>query len=472
MKFLLLYGLLLTSSIVLAQEKLPDLMPIVIDAAEGIVDIKNIGNARAQPSRVFIVCSRIPPKAKRAIPCARGLHLNGFIAKWNALPFDIPALNPAGVYHLHVFSDHAFPRKTGVHGMSITVDPLRQIAESNETNNQAHLDTVIQPLKHAPTSPTTKPTGHLNFDVANTHNDPLSHVYWSINHSGQRYPDIASGSGASAVSISVAPGVYDLHLWRELIVMKKSAFKPDRILGRNIEKVIPGITIVAGKTITRKVTFDTINAGDLLIQTSADGKPDQAYISVYDQRDHPVLNIYPAKFSAQTRLKLIPGRYHLKVRPVGKTGVQGDGYTGKTEAIEIKAGKTLVKAFNFTRPKKGSLTITAFVNGSRSKAEITIRKAGTKNHFGALAASYNLFSNQAILLPGRYDLSIRPLQFCFSPGGVDVFHGGVQAPGIRQRRIKGVKPVILQNIEVKPGKTLKQTVKFSVDPHNFQKICL
>jgi len=64
------------------------------------------------------------------------------------------------------------------------------------------------------------------------------------------------------------------------------------------------------------------------------------------------------------------------------------------------------------------------------------------------------------LVPGNYDISVLPLEYTLSPGGVDVFHGGVEAPGIKTKRIHGVEPIILHNIEIRPGATLKKSVNF------------
>ncbi len=41
-----------------AQDKLPDLIPMVVDANKGLVEVRNIGGATAESSQLVIVCSR------------------------------------------------------------------------------------------------------------------------------------------------------------------------------------------------------------------------------------------------------------------------------------------------------------------------------------------------------------------------------------------------------------------------------
>ncbi len=110
--------------------------------------------------------------------------------------------------------------------------------------------------------------------------------------------------------------------------------------------------------------------------------------------------------------------------------------------------------------KKGMLALSVLVNGSWSKAEIGIRKGGRKGRLSAVGATYNLFTNKAEFLPGHYDISVRPLKAYLSLGVPDIFHGRSSGTGIKTRRVKGVEPIILRDIEIKSGETLDETVKF------------
>ncbi len=134
-----------TANSAAASSKLPDLMPVVVNADWGLVEVRNIGEAAAEPSRVFVNCSRIFHGKTTA--CGAGLQLPGYIEKWNILPYDIPALQPGGSYRFHVFGDHAFPSRPGSYGMSISADPYKRVTEASESNNATRLDTLIKAEK-------------------------------------------------------------------------------------------------------------------------------------------------------------------------------------------------------------------------------------------------------------------------------------------------------------------------------------
>jgi len=142
----LIISLFVMASMALAQEKLPDLTPVVINASQGLLEVRNIGNEVAKPSQLYVVCSMFHA-GQRSTPCAAGLHLPGYIAKWNALAFDVPALQPSGKYLLRLFGSGALPRKPNNYGMKITTDPLKHIVEANESNNYTRLDTTIKAEK-------------------------------------------------------------------------------------------------------------------------------------------------------------------------------------------------------------------------------------------------------------------------------------------------------------------------------------
>jgi len=54
---------------------------------------------------------------------------------------------------------------------------------------------------------------------------------------------------------------------------------------------------------------------------------------------------------------------------------------------------------------------------------------------------------------------------------VDVFHGGVSGPSLRTRQLPGVKPVILHDVEIKPGEKSKRTVEFK-GVTRYTKVCM
>jgi len=128
--------------------KMPDLIPVVTNVNQGSVQVRNIGNATAGASKLFVVCSVL--SGGRSIPCATGLHLPNYDAAHNTLMYRIPALRPGARHGLRLFGPRALPRRPGIYGMKLFADGERRIAESNERNNVSRLDTVIRgkPIVH------------------------------------------------------------------------------------------------------------------------------------------------------------------------------------------------------------------------------------------------------------------------------------------------------------------------------------
>jgi len=61
-----------------AQDQLPDLIPVVIDANQGHIEVRNIGNATAGASNLSVICSTYRIDARKSRPCAAGLHLPNY----------------------------------------------------------------------------------------------------------------------------------------------------------------------------------------------------------------------------------------------------------------------------------------------------------------------------------------------------------------------------------------------------------
>lgn len=452
---------------VMAQSRLPDLVPVVVNASQGTVEVRNIGDAVARPSQVFVVCS-VRRSGQRSTPCASGLHLPGFIEKWNTLPYDIPALQPGAKYLLHLFGSDAFPRRPGVYGINIIIDPRKYIAESNEQNNDVHLGTVIQSA-----------TGSLKIVVQDDrHNDIAPFSYFIRKHGDQRNyaGQLAHGEQqTSPLEISLPEGQYDLHVTRQLSFMNPrtrsvhniNQAMSQRLLGNDVQQTIAGIQVKEGLVVEQNVIFKHIEPGFLKLRVRRDGQAAKAHLDIGlpAENNSRILDSYQAMFNSPLQLTLAPGRYVLHVWPLdekGSSSVQGAGYGSKNVEITIHAGKTVEKILAFVQQEKGTLVLTVQVNGRRSKADVGVRRAGTKDRFNTIITTYNFFNNEADILPGTYDFLIRPLEYHLeSLGGVDVFHGGVSGPEIGTRRVQGVEPVVLHNVQIKKGGALKKTVTFT-----------
>ena len=324
------------------------------------------------------------------------------------------------------------------------------------------IDIKIESGKVVEQKVTFQQPGLLKVGVLSDQNEDLSRIAYSIYTSGEPYKGVAGGNGVPPYKVSLLPGNYDLHVYRKLswyIGPKKPTTDIKLVMGFDEEQVIRGIKIQSGQTVEEKIPFKHIETGILNLHVLCDGKPCKSYVNFSStQKNSPIL----FSFDMPARLKLVTGRYKLNVHPADASGstFQNSGYGSKSVEIVIHEGEMLEKQVTFTKAKKGTLSLTALVDGSRSKAEIGIRRAGTKGQFGTLQASYNLLSNKADLLPGDYDFSIWPLEHHISPGGIDVFHGGVSGPDIYYGRIKGVGPVILHDVQINANETLEKTVKF------------
>jgi len=264
-------GLIVMVSTAIAQDKLPDLIPVVVNANQGSVEIRNIGDAAAKPGRVFVVCSRIPLKSKHSVQCAKGLHLRGFIEKWNTLPYDVPALQPDDKFLFHVFGSGAFPRRPGVYGMTITIDPLKQITESNESNNYTRLDTVIRVEKtfnaytsakwqhHIPTT-TSKGEGFLHLRILMNGKPVPFEIGWTSPARGflseqnlylsETEKPIAPLSGTNTQPMKLRVGIYDLKVHERAVG------------GQDI--VIKGIDVRKGEIVERTVEIDQPGELDIM----------------------------------------------------------------------------------------------------------------------------------------------------------------------------------------------------------------
>jgi|GEM_PF-2488764 len=429
----------------------PDLVPVVIDADQGVAEIKNIGEVASEPGKVFVVCSRIPPGSKRSEFCAAGSHIPGFIEKWNTLPFDVPALKPGASFRFKVFGAGAFERRAGAYGMKIIADPQKRIFEANEKNNTVRLDIFPKP-------------GVLRLVVQE--DLPELPVYYLIRRHGKSAGKNKSIRGTRSIKalpldLYLEPGSYDVR-----VVQQRSMYSTgdmDKMVIGELVLVNRSDVLIGSKEIVElKLLFRQELPGKLKLHLLADGHPIGAWTGIATLKGDKIQpELMRRNLEADTELNLLPGRYVVLATPKDEEPYsRKHGYGTQQVSFEIRSGQTTDKTLRFVSARKGKLVLSALVDGGRNKADIKIRRAGSKEPFGYVDTSYNLFSNSVELVPGNYDISVLPLEYTLSPGGVDVFHGGVEGPGIKTKRIHGVEPIILHNIEIRPDATLKKSVNF------------
>ena len=460
--------LLLVTTTAVSKEPLPDLTPMVINAEQGLVEVKNIGNVAVKPSQLYVVCSTFV-KGGKSSPCASGLHLPSYIKKWNVLPFNVPNLKPGESYQIHLFSAATLPRKIGNYGMKITADPLKKITESNESNNYTRLDTTIKP-----------PPGKLRVVVQDDRKQTLKSFNYFIQKHGtkQKYKGIVvSGNDqTSPLEVEIPEGQYDVHIvskndfyagfnglrryYSHVAEIQKDM--AHHILAPMREKIIANTLITSGKTTNKRVVFKHLKLGFLKISVNADSKQEpKIWLNIKPSgQSQSILEFHgPFYFDSVLKVPLAAGSYLVHMEPQNE-GYQGPGYKKTEFGVTIKPGETLQQKINYTRQNKGTLKLTVLVNGSKSKARIGILKAGGKGRFGATRTSYNMMTNTVELLPGHYDISVVPMEFTLSLGGLEFFHGRSEAPSIKTKVIAHIKPIILHNIEIKPDESLEKTLNF------------
>lgn len=446
----------------------PDLLIQVIDSSKGQVVVKNEGMASSPASKLYVVCSYIKSglPATSSSYCAKGLGLPNYIAKWNTLSIEIPPLAAGEKYSPRLFGPRAFPGNPGEYAIKLTIDPLKAIVESNESNNFAHFIRFVKAQPGMLTVVAQSPKGQQLSKFTYYLLKPGDTDLWRAVLSGIDKP--------SPQRFTVAPGVYDLRVrhYQRYIGSKHPSEKQikqamaHQVFGADQNLFVSNINIKSGQKLQKKLIIPEPASGTLELNILADGKPVKARVGLGFPEDtvlpDKVFKSYPIWLSSPMKMNLFTGDYQLQVVPEDKGGVyQNAGYGSQLLPISIQSGKTLKKTINFKLKVKGQLNITVLLNGKRVKAQISIRKSGTKDRFGVIRSSYNLLSNKAQILPGNYDFSILPLDIYFSPGGVDFFHGRTEGPDIKTRRIKGIKPVILSHVEIKSGETYKQKVDFN-----------
>ncbi|HEB55915.1 MAG TPA: hypothetical protein ENI98_06340, partial [Gammaproteobacteria bacterium] len=105
--------------------KLTDLIPVVVNANQGAIQVKNIGGGSAGSSKLFVICSVVLSDGRNTVPCAAGLHMPNYDAANNTLMYRIPALRPGASHALRLFGPRALPRRPGIYGMKLFADGER-----------------------------------------------------------------------------------------------------------------------------------------------------------------------------------------------------------------------------------------------------------------------------------------------------------------------------------------------------------
>ncbi len=360
-----------TATSAVAGSKLPDLVPVVVNADRGVVEVRNTGEAAAEPSRVFVNCSVV--LAGKSTPCAAGLQLPCYIEKWNVLAYDVPALQPGDKYRFHVFGSDAFPHRPGTYGMAITADPLKHIAEFSESNNHTRLDTLVKAEKPPAAlyvdllpdqiSSAGKKKGLLQLKVLSA--GKLIEAAVLVTQTGRRNQLVLQTKSRRSDSyehmkqtpfaVALPAGRYDLYV--------QARVSPLQVYMQS--QALP-VIIKAGKRLEKAVT---IPSGHLQISSSITGK-NITGMTVEVSGGASYKN-KPSGFDGYTIYKSLktpvdtdvpPGKYKIKVR---------NPETGQTQitSVLIKENGAVEKSLAFEKFHAGYLKFSLLLDGKKIPAK-------------------------------------------------------------------------------------------------------
>jgi len=354
------------------QEKWLDLMPVVIDADQGKIEVRNTGTAASEASQIAVVCS--VSLSGKSTPCG-GRHSG----------FDIPTLQPGGSYSINLFGAGAIPRKKGTYTIKITVDPYNRIAEINEANNVVSL--VLEDATEKMLALKEMQAGRLKLNaLVDGHKkaDKYFYRYASVTiTSASTFKSVEPLPGSMGSYVTVLPsGTYDV------LIHEHAWGNPDTHLtvkiadGQTVEKTITTREPGELQLITRWKTSKFHDSACAVIRpvaitgaialyaylsvtnSSADlSKKDKNTINCdpyidpvivtftrldEDRRTSNPMKVPAGFFGSDTKVTtfgLLPGTYRVSLWPENHKELQQT-----LENIRIEPGKALLKNLEFDPP--------------------------------------------------------------------------------------------------------------------------
>ncbi|NOY14316.1 MAG: hypothetical protein GXP51_11820 [Deltaproteobacteria bacterium] len=262
----------------------------------------------------------------------------------------------------------------------------------------------------------------------------------------------------SPLNVTLAPGQYEAKVY---------ALNNGPIYGPTREARLDHLVVPAGGSIESQVTLPAAGWGILHFNALLEGQPLTASVEIVSAKS-PNERVFPvsrrrASVRMPLEVKLLEGDYRLSIwgeepRDKRQSIFPRPRFAQTGMALSIKEGQTFTKTLKFKKQVPAKLTLTVLLNGSAVKARIKGRKAGSRDPFSPVGATYNFFSNGIQILPGTYDLSVQPLELHLALG-IDVFQGR-KGQLINPRPAKGTKPMILHNVEIKLGSSASRTLRF------------
>ncbi len=421
--------------ITIAQVAMPDLVPVVVNANQGTIEIRNIGKAKANPSEVYIVCSRSDSFAA-STPCAAGLHLPSYIKKWNVLSYTIPTLLPGARYVLNLFTSDSLPVKAGSYAMKITVDPGKHIAESNEANNYARLDTVIKTKKITASGKNfnqekriNRHQGQLQLTVL-MDGKPVKAAIVTTRRSQQSllvmsYVERNRKMKQTPFEMQLPEGKYNLFIHAEPVSLLKIYMQM---------KALP-IEIKEGKRLKKTVI---IPSGRMQISSFIEGKKTTG-VKVDLAGFYNNFKYFSARGTLNTPVDIsIPaGKYKVKTwNPEWKQY--------QISELDIKASSTVKHVLNFDKLRTGYLKLNLLVDGKPVSYEIS-RYSNTKGFLYDVSLFFSDSGEPAVLYSPT---NIQPVKL----------RVGVYDIKIHEDTIAG-KDTLIKRVTIHEGETVEKTLE-------------
>ncbi len=442
----------------------PDLKINVIDKQQGLIEVKNIGALSSPPSVLYVNCTRLWQGDSQR--CAAGLKLSNYITRWNILSYEIPVLQKNQGFKIKLFSEDNFPRKTGFYGISLTIDPLKKITESNELNNQSRLDVNLK-------NTIIETDGILSITFKdNSHTNNIKRRYAVSAYGHRGYITQGEIYLLKPIVLILKPGKYSLHIienWKQMNRQHNSDFSINPIIGPEMKQTYTNIVIKPGEKTSKNVTFDPVKTGKLQLSAFLDGKLTKAQIQIFRSSDRAfAFSSFPDSISTPVDLNLIPGSYEVYINPKGSlSGSEFIGYPEKvfkpqSFSLKIKANKKINHIVRFKHVKKSQLVLKVLLNGVMVKAKIQVKPPGKdKKYYRNLTSNYQYFSNIVELLPGQYDLLITPYTLHFAPPAISTYHQAGFSVGGFKYYPNAKKAVKLPDISIESGENITRTLEIN-----------
>jgi hypothetical protein len=392
----------------------PDLLPVVVDVNAGVVEIRNAGDAQAAASKLSVICTAIDAATKKRAPCAAGLDLPNYSARYNELIYPVPALKPDEKYSLTLFDPRTFPRPQTPFAATLFVDRYKDVAESDESNNGTQLRAVAEKTK-AVMAPSQTPaqinlTVTLNGEAVKAEIEAFRKGKAGIAYGSHYQP--GGPALASPIHFSLPAGGYDLHIRP----YGKSLF---------IDKTV-ALQVKAGEQLDRAID---LSSGHLEINTESGGETLSGKVTILHD-DVLLPGSSGVSLYTPCSIDLAPGDYTVLV-------TNPQDRSQQSVAVTVKAMGETKKTITFDTLHAGYIDIHMLVNGTELPANVETTYASIE----VVDAD-----TQQVVMPinGGY-------------GAVGRYPSGVYDIHVRQHVI-GVPDTLFRAVHLGDGETVSENV--------------